>query len=47
MAFVGLSVVATIRQALKLGNNRAASQVQSEFKVSDRRFWGIKVWLYS
>lgn len=43
MTFVGLSVVATIRQALKLGNNAVATRVQSEFKVSDGRFWGIKI----
>ncbi len=43
LAFVGLSVVATVRQALKLGNERAAQRVRSEFRLSDKRFWGIKV----
>ena len=42
LAFVGLSVVATVRQALKLGNERAAQRVRSEFRLSDKRFWGIK-----
>mmetsp|Transcript_15272 Transcript_15272/g.46155 ORF Transcript_15272/g.46155 Transcript_15272/m.46155 type:complete len:862 (+) Transcript_15272:225-2810(+) len=43
LAFVGLSVVGTIRQALKLGNERAAQRVRSEFRVTDKRFWGIKI----
>lgn len=40
--FVGLSVVATAQQCLRLGNHRAAARVQSEFKISDRRFWWLK-----
>lgn len=43
LAFVGLSVVGTLQQAVRLGNDRAAARVRSEFRVSDRRFWGIKV----
>jgi hypothetical protein len=30
-------------QAVRLGNDRAAARLRSEFRVSDRRFWGIKV----
>lgn len=28
---------------MRLGNDRAAARLRSEFRVSDRRFWGIKV----
>lgn len=41
--FVGLSLVGTTQQCLKLGNLRAANQVQSEFRISERRFCWIKV----
>lgn len=41
--FVGLSVVGTAQQCLKLGNLRAANQVQSEFRIPDRRFAWLKV----
>ena len=30
-------------QAVRLNNDRAAARVKSEFRVSDRRFWGVKV----
>lgn len=41
--FVGLSIVGTAQQCIKLGNLRAANQVQSEFRISDRRFCWLKV----
>ena len=41
--FVGLSAVATAQQCIRLGNHRAAARVQSEFRISDRRFWWLKV----
>ena len=41
--FVGLSVVGTAQQCLKLGNLRAANQVQSEFRIPERRFAWLKV----
>ena len=30
-------------QAVRLGNDRAAARLRSEFRISDRRFWGVKV----
>jgi len=41
--FVGLSVVGTAQQCVRLGNARAANRVQSEFRLSERRFWWLKV----
>ena len=41
--FVGLSVVGTAQQCLQLGNERAAKRVQSEFRLTERRFWWLKV----
>lgn len=41
--FLGLSLADTLRQCISLGNHRAASRVRTEFKISDRRFWWIKV----
>ena len=34
---------AIVPQAVRLGNDRAAARLRSEFRISDRRFWGIKV----
>ena len=42
-AFLGLSVAGTLRQALLLGNTRAAARVRHDFRVSDKRFWWINV----
>lgn len=41
--FLGLSLADTLRQCIALGNHRAAGRVRAEFKISDRRFWWIKV----
>lgn len=41
--FLGLSLADTLRQCISLGNHRAAGRVRTEFKISDRRFWWIKV----
>ncbi|KAK9815234.1 hypothetical protein WJX72_000416 [[Myrmecia] bisecta] len=41
--FVGLSLAATLRQCLRLGNQRAAARVRNEFRVSDKRFCWIKM----
>lgn len=41
--FVGLSVIGTAQQCVKLGNMRAAHQVQSEFRISERRYWWLRV----
>ncbi len=41
--FLGLSMADTLRQCISLGNHRAAGRVRTEFKISDRRFWWIKV----
>ena len=42
--FLGLSLADTLRQCISLGNHRAAGRVRTEFKISDRRFWWIKVY---
>ena len=44
--FLGLSLADTLRQCISLGNHRAAGRVRTEFKISDRRFWWIKVQNY-
>ena len=41
--FLGLSMADTLRQCISLGNHRAAGRVRTEFRISDRRFWWIKV----
>lgn len=41
--FIGLSVIGTAQQCLKLGNERAAKRVQSEFRVPEKRWWWLKV----
>ena len=41
--FLGLNLADTLRQCIALGNHRAAGRVRAEFKISDRRFWWIKV----
>ncbi|KAK9823042.1 hypothetical protein WJX81_002597 [Elliptochloris bilobata] len=41
--FLGLSLAATLRQCIRLGNARAAARVRTEFRVSDKRFWPLKV----
>lgn len=41
--FVGLSVAETLQTAIALGNQKAVAQIRSDFKVSDKRFWWIKV----
>ena len=41
--FVGLTLIATAQQCIRLGNLRAAARVQSEFRISDKRFWWLKV----
>ena len=41
--FLGLSVVGTVRQCLRLGNARAANRVRSDMRMSDRRYTWLKV----
>eukprot|EP00873_Tetraselmis_striata_P045222 jgi/Tetstr1/465486/TSEL_010170.t1 len=41
--FAGLSVAETLQTAIAIGNQRAAAAIRSEFKISDKRFWWIKV----
>eukprot|EP00891_Asterochloris_glomerata_P007024 jgi/Astpho2/7024/e_gw1.00107.12.1_t len=40
--FLGRSVVQTVEQCIKLGNQRAANRVRQEFKLSERRWAWIK-----
>ena len=42
-AFLGASLADTLRQCVKTGNHRAAARLRADFKVSDRRFWWLKV----
>ncbi len=42
-ALLGLSLADTLRQCVRLGNHRAAARLRTDFKVSDRRFWWLKV----
>ena len=42
-ALLGLSLAETLRQCVRLGNHRAAARLRADFKVSDRRFWWLKV----
>lgn len=42
-AFLGLSLADTLRQCVRLSNHRAAARVRTDFKISDRRFWWLKV----
>jgi hypothetical protein len=42
-AFLGASLADTLRQCVRLGNHRAAARLRADFKVSDRRFWWLKV----
>mmetsp|Transcript_12464 Transcript_12464/g.35002 ORF Transcript_12464/g.35002 Transcript_12464/m.35002 type:complete len:872 (-) Transcript_12464:151-2766(-) len=41
--FVGLSVAETLQMAISIGNHKAAAAIRSDFKVTDKRFWWIKV----
>ncbi|KAM0787833.1 hypothetical protein ACM66B_003887 [Microbotryomycetes sp. NB124-2] len=41
--FVGLSVNDTIRQCIVNGQHKKADKLKSDFKVSDKRFWYIKL----
>eukprot|EP00884_Botryococcus_braunii_P014410 jgi/Botrbrau1/22970/Bobra.0030s0042.1 len=41
--FLGLSLVDTVRQCIRLGNQRAANTARLDFKISDRRFWWLKI----
>ncbi|KAK9907253.1 hypothetical protein WJX75_000093 [Coccomyxa subellipsoidea] len=42
-ALLGLSLADTLRQCVRLGNHRAAARLRADFKVSDRRFWWLKL----
>ena len=42
-AFLGASLADTLRQCVRLGNHRAAARLRADFKLSDRRFWWLKV----
>lgn len=41
--FVGLSVNDTISKLIKMGNMKRSQKVQTEFKVSDKTFWWIRL----
>ncbi|EGG20026.1 hypothetical protein DFA_07142 [Cavenderia fasciculata] len=41
--FLGISLSDTIYQLILLGEHKRVSKIKSEFKVSDRRFWWIKI----
>lgn len=41
--FLGLSAADTLRQCVRLGNHRAAAKIRQELKITDKRFWWIKV----
>ncbi|KAG2436636.1 hypothetical protein HXX76_006164 [Chlamydomonas incerta] len=41
--FYGLSLVETVRTAIRLGHHRAAAALKKQFALSDRRFTWIKV----
>ncbi|KAG2424052.1 hypothetical protein HYH02_015233 [Chlamydomonas schloesseri] len=41
--FYGLSLVDTVRAAIRLGHHRAATAIKKQFALSDRRFTWIKV----
>ncbi|XP_053678723.1 vacuolar protein sorting-associated protein 16 homolog [Anopheles nili] len=44
--FFGLSLHALIRKLLQLGDQRYAEKLKSEFKMSDRRYWWLRVQTY-
>lgn len=46
--FLGLSAADTLRQCVRLGNHRAAAKIRQELKITDKRFWWIKVraWVF-
>jgi hypothetical protein len=41
--FVGLSVNETISKLIKLGNFKRSTKVQTEFKVSDKTYWWVRL----
>lgn len=41
--FVGLSIVQTISQLIKIGQSQRASKVKDAFKISDKQFWWTKL----
>ena len=41
--FVGLSVNETISKLIKLGNLKRSTKVQTEFKVSDKTYWWVRL----
>jgi vacuolar protein sorting-associated protein 16 len=43
--FSGLTLADTVKQCIRLGNAHAATRLRQEFRLSDRRFWWIKVTL--
>ena len=41
--FIGMSVNETISKLIKLGNFKRSTKVQTEFKVSDKTYWWIRL----
>nr|XP_040230562.2 vacuolar protein sorting-associated protein 16 homolog [Anopheles coluzzii] len=45
--FFGLALHAMVRKLLQLGDQRYAEKLKSEFRMSDRRFWWLRVQTYA
>uniref|UniRef100_A0A182LTD4 Vacuolar protein sorting-associated protein 16 homolog n=1 Tax=Anopheles culicifacies TaxID=139723 RepID=A0A182LTD4_9DIPT len=45
--FFGLPLHAMVRKLLQLGDQRYAEKLKSEFKMSDRRYWWLRVQTYA
>uniref|UniRef100_A0A182N0B3 Vacuolar protein sorting-associated protein 16 homolog n=1 Tax=Anopheles dirus TaxID=7168 RepID=A0A182N0B3_9DIPT len=45
--FFGLPLHAMVRRLLQLGDQRYAEKLKGEFKMSDRRFWWLRVQTYA
>ena len=41
--YMGLSVADSMSQCIMLGNNRALTQLKSDFKIPDKQFWYLKI----
>ncbi|QDZ21614.1 vacuolar protein sorting-associated protein [Chloropicon primus] len=41
--YTGLSVAESMSQCIMLGNARALTQLKSDFKITDRQFWFLKI----
>ncbi|XP_035910618.1 vacuolar protein sorting-associated protein 16 homolog [Anopheles stephensi] len=45
--FFGLALHAMVRKLLQLGDQRYAEKLKSEFKMSDRRYWWLRIQTYA